>query len=170
MTVNPPSEQMDLTQASLDFALPYGGIGIATDIITFYISVMLLCSKSPLFWSNCCGNTLEDRTSLNHARFNAILAFMQFSSTIVILPIVIAQGQNCQLQFIASLKLVTSLISSAIAFFVGRQESQQRSERSELTLIPIWLLAIFIATTTGVMFGAITLASNLICITGIDHI
>lgn len=94
--------------------------------------------------------------------FNAILAFMQFSSTIVILPIVIAQGQNCQLQFIASLELVTSLISSAVAFFVGRQESQQRSERSELTLIPIWLLAIFIATTTGVMFGAITLASNLV--------
>ncbi|KAF7929948.1 uncharacterized protein EAE97_009545 [Botrytis byssoidea] len=122
---------------------------------------MLLCSKSPLLWSNCCGNTLEDGTSLNHARFNALLAFMQFSSTIVISPIVIGQNQNCQLQFIASLKLVTSLISSAIAFPVGRRESQEILERSEAALIPICLLAIFLVTTTGITFGATTLASNL---------
>ncbi|KAF5876748.1 uncharacterized protein Bfra_003154 [Botrytis fragariae] len=162
MTVKPPSEQIDLAQASLNFALPYGGIGIATDVITFYISVMLLCSKSPLFWSNCCRNTLEDGTSLKHARFNAILAVMQFSSTIIIPPIVIVESQNCHLQFITSLKLVTSLISSAIAFSAGRQESQKRSERSEPTLIPVWILAIFIAATIGIMFGAITLASNLV--------
>ncbi|TGO69454.1 hypothetical protein BELL_0773g00040 [Botrytis elliptica] len=153
MAVKHLSEQMDLAQAILHFALPYGGIGIATDIITLYISGMLLCGKSPLFWSNCCGDTLEDGTSLNNAHFNAILTFMQFSSTIVISPIVIAE---------TSLKLVTSLISSAIAFSASRQESQTRSEHSEPTLMPIWLLAIFVATTRGIMFGAITLASNLV--------
>ncbi|TGO42140.1 hypothetical protein BHYA_0012g00560 [Botrytis hyacinthi] len=105
MAVKPLSEQIDLAQASLNFALSCGGIGIATDIITLYISVMLLCT---------------------------------------------------------SLKLVTSLILSAIALSVGRQESHERSERSEPTLIPIWILAVFIATTTGIMFSAITLASNLV--------
>ncbi|TEY84193.1 hypothetical protein BOTCAL_0019g00170 [Botryotinia calthae] len=162
MAVKPPSEQIDLAQASLHFALPYGGIGIATDVITLYISIMLLCSKSPLFWSNCCGNGLEDGTSLKHAHFDATLAFMQFSSTIIISPTVIAQSQNCQLQFIASLKLVTSLISSIMAFFAGHQESQQRLGCFGSTLLPIWLLAIFIATNIGIMFGAITLASNLV--------
>ncbi|TGO24680.1 hypothetical protein BPAE_0097g00260 [Botrytis paeoniae] len=105
MAVKPPSKQIDLAQASLHFAPPYSGIGIATDVITFYISIMLLCM---------------------------------------------------------SLKLVTSLISSAIAFSAGHQESQKRSDRSQPTLISIWLLAIFIATTTGIMFGAIALASNLV--------
>ncbi len=132
---NPPYTHGTIKEELQCYGLPYGGIGFASHILTYYTIIMLSYQRAPWWpWKKN-----------NHKHVDAILAFIGMIATIILSILTILRCRN-RWQFIAmaSWKMVLSITLGCLSFHAAlliqpKYHSLNRAEK-EVRKVLWWLL------------------------------
>ncbi|KAN0069190.1 hypothetical protein V8E54_012819 [Elaphomyces granulatus] len=108
------------------YGLPYGGIGFASHILTYYTIITHLCGRQPLTWK-----------PLKYGKFNLLLGVTQLIATVVITSITIHRCQEEWFFVILGVWMLTTSISLAFLsmsmtfLYRPRRRTQIPSEAAE---------------------------------------